>query len=201
MKSLLRISAPAVLCLLVGVCGGPQAPALADPGTPAPVPRPQAVRDGQHDFDFSFGNWKSHIKRLDHPLTGSSTWVVWNASLTERKIWDGRANLEEMEADGPKSHLQGMTLRLYNPESHQWALSWANGGDGTLGQPAIGEFRDGRGEFMDQESFGGRAILVRQIYSEITPDAFHFEQAFSGDGGKTWEPNWIATVTRDAGRP
>jgi hypothetical protein len=145
------------------------------------------------------GTWLSHIKRLDHPLTGSSTWVEWIGHLSVAKVWDGRANLEEIEADGPKGHLEGLTLRLYNPESHQWALSWANSGDGTVGQPAIGEFRDGRGVFIDQESFKGRAILVRQTYSDVTPDSYNFEQAFSDDGGKTWEPNWIAIVTRQPG--
>ena len=155
-------------------------------------------RDGQHDFDFNFGIWKSHIKRLQHPLTNSKEWIEVNGTLVVSKVWNGRANLEEIEADSPAGHLEGLTLRLYNPESRQWYLSWANSNDGTLGKAMVGEFKNGQGVFYDQETFKGRAILVRQIYSDITPNSYHFEQSFSDDGGKTWEPNWVATVTRES---
>lgn len=154
------------------------------------------VRDGQHDFDFEVGNWKTTISRLQHPLTGSSTWVKYEGATVVRKVWDGRAILLELEADGPAGHFQGLSLRLYNPESHQWSLNFANSKSGTLGQPTIGEFKDGRGEFYDQEQLDGRAILVRFVISGITADSVHFEQAFSADGGKSWEVNWIATDTR-----
>ena len=155
-------------------------------------------RDGQHDFDFTFGIWKSHIKRLQHPLTNSKEWIEVNGTLVVSKVWSGHANLEEIEADGPGGQLEGLTLRLYNPESRQWYLSWANSNDGTLGKAMVGEFKNGQGVFYDQETFKGRAILVRQIYSDITPNSYHFEQSFSDDGGKTWEPNWVATVTRES---
>jgi len=121
-----------------------------------------ALRDGQHDFDFAIGNWKFHLKRLEHPLTGSNTWVELDGTSTCRKIWDGRANIDEVEVNNPEKHLhiQGMTLRLYNPESHQWSLYWANAAKGALGlPPVIGQFKNGRGEFYDQEDFNGRAIL------------------------------------------
>jgi hypothetical protein len=113
-----------------------------------------------------------------------------------RKIWDGRANLVELEVDAPTGHIEGLSLRLYNPQSHQWSLNFANSNGGSLGQPTIGEFKNGRGEFFDQEPFNGRNILVRNIWSDITPSSCHFEQSFSDDGGKTWEVNWIATDTR-----
>jgi len=102
----------------------------------------------------------------------------------------------ELEVDGPTGHVEGLSLRLYNPQSHQWSLNFANSGGGTLSVPTIGEFKNGRGEFYDQEAFNGRTILVRNVWSDITPDSCHFEQAFSDDGGKTWELNWIATDTR-----
>ncbi len=154
------------------------------------------AHDGQHDFDFNFGTWKTHIRRLQRPLTGSTTWIEVKGTVVVRKVWNGRANLEEIEADGPMGHIEGLTLRLYHPQSHQWALSWANSHDGTLGAPIVGEFNNGRGEFYDQEQFHGRAILVRQVYSDITPRSYHFEQAFSNDDGKTWEPNWVADLTK-----
>lgn len=154
-------------------------------------------RDGQHDFDFEFGAWKAHLRRLLHPLTGSNMWVDLNGISTVRKIWDGRANLGELEVDSSTSHVEGLSLRLYNPETHEWSIYWSNSNDGSLGAPMVGRFKNGRGEFYDQESFQGKTISVRFVFSEITPTEFHFEQAFSADGGKTWEPNWIATFTRD----
>jgi hypothetical protein len=152
--------------------------------------------DGQHDFDFEVGTWKTHVKRLVHPLSGSNEWTEYDGTSVVRKVWDGHANLLELAMDGPKGHFQGMSLRLYNPQSRQWSLNFSNAASGVLSQPTIGEFKNGRGEFYDQESLNGRAILVRFVISDITADAARFEQAFSGDGGKTWEVNWIATDTR-----
>jgi len=156
------------------------------------------IRDGQHDFDFNVGKWKTHIQRLQHPLTGSTTWIELNGTVTVRKVWDGRAQLEEIEADGTAGHFEGLTLFLYNPQSHQWSQNFANSNDGTLTQPTIGEFKNGRGELYNQESFNGRAILVRGVWSDIQPDSHRFEQSYSDDGGKTWEPNFVGTLTRDS---
>ena len=159
---------------------------------------------GEHDFDFELGTWKTHISRLVHPLSGSTTWVEYEGTSVVHKVWDGRANLLELEVSGPAGHIEALSLRLYNPASRQWSLNFSNSSVGAHGQPTIGEFKNGRGEFYDQESFDGRAILVRFVISEIRPDSCHFEQSFSTDGGKTWEVNWIATDTRirtDAAAP
>ena len=152
--------------------------------------------DGLHDFDFEIGTWHTHLKRLLHPLTGSTTWTEYDGTTVVRKVLDGRANLVELRVDGPAGHFEGMSLRLYNPQARQWSLNFASAGSGALSTPTIGEFRDGRGEFYDQETLDGRAILVRFVISDITKESCHFEQAFSNDGGKTWEVNWIATDTR-----
>jgi hypothetical protein len=153
-------------------------------------------RDGQHDFDFEIGTWKTHLRRLVRPLTGSTTWVEYEGTTVVRKVWDGRANLVELVADGPAGHFEGLSLRLYNPQARQWSLNFANAANGMLVKPSIGEFKNGRGEFYAQEDLNGRAILVRFIISNITPTSVHFEQAFSDDGGKTWEVNWIADDRR-----
>ena len=160
------------------------------------VPFLGALRDGQPDFDFEIGTWKTHLRRLLHPLAGSTQWVVCDGRTVVRKVWNGRANLVELEADCPSGHFEGLSLRLYNPESHQWSLNFASSASGMLGPATIGEFRNGRGEFYDQETLNGRAILVRFVISDVTADRCRFEQAFSDDGGKTWEVNWIATDTR-----
>ena len=153
-------------------------------------------RDGQHDFDFEIGTWKTHLRRLLNPLTGSTTWVEYKGTTVVRKVWNGRANLVELVADGPAGHFEGLSLRLYNPQSHQWSLNFASINSGALSPPTIGGFKNGRGEFFNQETFNGRAIFVRFVISDITPNSCRFEQAFSDDGGKTWEVNWIATDTR-----
>lgn len=153
-------------------------------------------RDGSHDFDFEIGTWKTHIRRLQRPLTGAKTWVEYDGTSVVRKIWGGKANLVELVVDGPAGHLEGLSVRLYNPQSHQWSLHYANSAVGTMGVATVGEFRNGRGEFYNDEELDGRTIRVRNVWSDITPTSGRFEQAFSDDGGKTWEVNWIAIDTR-----
>jgi hypothetical protein len=160
--------------------------------------RPMPASADPHDFDFELGSWKVHVKRLLHPLSGSHTWVDLEGTSVVRKVWDGRANLGELEIANPTTHVEGLSLRLYNPQAHQWSIYWSNSNDGALGTPMVGSFKNGRGEFYDQETFQGAAIYVRFIFSEISATSFRLEQAFSADGGKTWEPNWIAAFTRQA---
>ena len=116
-------------------------------------------------------------------LNGSTTWVEHNGTNMVRTPWDRRANLREVELDGPKGHLELLTLRLYNPQAHQWSINIASSPAGALSPPAIGEFKSGRGEFYDQETFNGRTILVRPGVSEMIPNSCRFDQAFSPDGG------------------
>jgi len=184
-----------LLCSFVAVTQlvhGSARPAVS----PAGAPQTSTGRDGQHDFDFEFGTWKARLSRLTKPLTGTGTWVELEGTSVVRKVWDGRANLGELEVAGPSGRIQGLSLRLYNPDSRQWHISWANATDGLIGSAMTGEFRDGRGEFYGQEPFNGRVITVRFVFSDITATSFRFEQAFSRDWGRTWEVNWKATFTR-----
>jgi hypothetical protein len=152
------------------------------------------VRDGRHDFDWDIGTWKTHQRRLVHPLTGSTTWVEYQGTDVVRRIWDG-ANDAHIQADGPAGHLELFALRLYNPETHEWSIYFSNSGSGTLSTPVIGEFKNGRADFIDQEPYNGKTILVRFSVSDIKADSCHFEQAFSADGGKTWETNFVVSET------
>ena len=180
------------------VCTAVCLPRLVLPqSAPAAAAQAGAMRDGQHDFDFNIGTWHTHIRMLQHPLTGSNTWAELDGTIVVRSLWGGRAKLEEIEAEGLNRHFEGLTLFLYNPAAHQWSQSFANSRDGTLQRPSIGEFKNGRGEFFDQESLDGREILVRGVWSDITEDSHRFEQSYSDDGGKTWEPNFVATLTRE----
>jgi hypothetical protein len=188
------------LCALAGLSQSAPALAQTSPATAvaaSPVQQAAPPRDGQHDFDFEIGSWKVHLKRLMHPLTASTTWVEFDGSVVARKVWDGRANFDEFAADSPSGHVEGLTLRLYNPQARQWSLYWANPKDGIFsGPPQVGEFKNGVGNFYCQDTFNGRMILIRYEWSQITANSAHFEQSFSDDGGKTWEVNWIAVDTR-----
>ena len=180
----------ACLLLLLALAWQPARAAAQVDSAAAPA------HDGAHDFDWEIGEWRVHISRLVQPLTGSSTWAEYTGTSVVREVWGGRANLGELEVAGTAGRIQGLSLRLYDPESRQWKISWANARDGALGPPMIGGFHQGRGEFYNQETFNGRAIFVRFIFSDITPTTFRLEQAFSADGGKTWEVNWIARFER-----
>jgi hypothetical protein len=201
LRSLIRIIGTPFLLFTLGCISLPVSTLLQTSPAAACAAKAQNApteRDAQHDFDFNLGTWKTHIRRLQHPLTGSATWTEMNGTVVVRKIWDGRAQLEEVEADGPNGHFEDLALFLYNPQSHQWNFTFANSKVGVLSQPSsVGEFKNGRGEFYDQEAFNGRTILVRIIWGDITPDSHRFEQAFSDDGGKTWETNMTADLTRE----
>ena len=182
----------AICCLLSALMVTLSAAAVAASG---PREAAQEPRDGQHDFDWDIGTWKVHMRRLLQPLSGSTTWVEYDGTDVVRKVWDGRANLGEVELDGPRGHLELLTLRLYNPESHQWSINISNSTTGTLSPSAVGGFEGRHGEFYDQEAYNGRTILVRFEVSVITPTSCRFDQAFSLDGGKSWEVNLIVTET------
>ncbi|HEX9965349.1 MAG TPA: hypothetical protein VGB04_10255 [Allosphingosinicella sp.] len=185
--ALVRGAALAALAL----CAAVPAPTSAEP-----PPGSATRRDGAHDFDFEIGRWKTDLRRLKNPLTGSSEWISYRGTTTVTKVWGGKANLVELDVEGPAGRLQALSLRLYNPDTREWSLNFANSAGGTLGVPSVGAFRDGRGEFYNQETIGGRTVLVRFVISDITRDSVRFEQSFSADGGRSWEANWIAVDTR-----
>jgi hypothetical protein len=157
------------------------------------------ARDGSHDFDFLIGNWKAHVRRLPDRLVGSDTWIEYNGISNHKKLLDSNANFEEFEVDNPEKHLhiKAQTLRLYNPDTRQWSIYLLDLDKGVLSvPPVVGEFNGNRGEFYDQEQYKGRSILVRYVWLNISPKSARMEQAFSPDGGKTWETNWICELSR-----
>ncbi|MFZ0884908.1 MAG: hypothetical protein WAN14_16025 [Candidatus Acidiferrales bacterium] len=160
------------------------------------APANSAERDGQHDFDPIVGSWKFELKRRMHPMTGSNTWVDLSGAGVCYKIWDGRAQLDTVELDGSTEHIEGLTLRLYDPTAHVWRLYWANSRIGILDPPQVGKFTDGHGDFYAQDTINGKTLLIRYDWTKLTTSAPHFEQSFSDDGGKTWEANFISDQTR-----
>jgi hypothetical protein len=175
----------------------------------ADEPARPGVRDGQHDFDFDIGTWKTHSKRLLKPLTGSTQWAEMNGVTVVRPVWGGKANLAELESDGPNGRqLELISLRLYDATADQWNINFATSRVGILnvtgdvqGVPLIGRFEDGVGRFYDQETYDGRAIWIRFTIRPLSSTSARSEQAFSDDNGKSWETNWINEYTKIADRP
>ncbi len=186
------------LVLAVALAALPFPAHAVQPGQRPPAAPAPALPDGARDFDFEFGDWKAHIARRLKPLTGSNDWVEYDGTSVVRPWWDGRANVGELKVSGPAGTIEGMSVRLYDPASRQWKIHWANAADGALGEAMVGGFANGRGEFYNQEMLGNRAILVRFIFSGVAPGTrtFRIEQAFSADGGKSWETNWISDFTK-----
>jgi len=161
-------------------------------GTKAEAP------EGQHDFDPLLGNWHYHLRRRLNPLTGSNTWVDLTGTGVCYRLWDARAQLDTIVVNGSSGRLEGLTLRLYNPKSHEWRLYWANSKDGVVVVPQIGRFRNGHGEFYAHDTLTYRSIFVKFDWTGLNSPSPHFEQSFSDDGGKSWEVNWITDQIRQA---
>ena len=166
-------------------------------GCASGVAAPDAVSaDRNTDFDFEFGHWKTSLRRLRRPLSGSTEWVDYEGTTDVRPVWGGKANLVELNVAGSAGRIQALSLRLYNPDTRQWSLNFSNAAAGTMTTPVAGGFKNGRGEFFGDDDFGGRPILVRFIIKPVTANECRFEQAFSTDRGKSWEVNWLAVDTR-----
>ena len=164
----------------------------------APTPAAVAPRDGSHDFDFLIGSWKAHLRKLVDPLTGSTKWIEFDGTSVTRKLLDTNANLEDFHVSGPSGRRDGHTFRFYDTASGQWSIYLANLKTGGISPPpVVGTFTNGVGEFVDQEAFNGRMILVRYQWTPQGPNKAHMEQSFSDDNGKTWEVNWINDLTRE----
>lgn len=161
-----------------------------------PTESPQVLHDGQRDFDWEIGTWQTQLKRRMRPLTGSNDWVEYSGTTTVSKIWGGRANWAELDVAGAAGKILGGSLRLYNPESRRWSLNFANAAVGEMTIPTTGDFSQGQGRFYSDETLDGKPIRVRFIIRDVTQDRATFEQAFSADGGKSWEVNWVAVDTR-----
>lgn len=198
MKSSKLVYLPLLVLILVAIVFVAILPASCHAQT-ASNPANLLQRDGSHDFDFIVGNWKAHVRRLPDRLNNSTTWVEYDGISNHKKLLDSNSNFEEFDVTSTdkKLHIKAQTLRLYNPTSRQWSIYLVDVDNGTLGlPPVVGNFTGNRGEFFDEEDFKGRAILVRYVWLNISPNSARMEQSFSPDGGKTWEVNWICELSR-----
>lgn len=124
-------------------------------------------------------------------------WVVRSGFVhIARPLWPGAA-LAQLEAQNPRPHFLGLMVHLYDSQSNQWKVYWGDGSSGDMDPPLIGAFHNGRGEFLGHDVIAGKPVIVRVVYSRITPSSFRTEQFLSADGGKTWEATLIQDFTRE----
>jgi len=153
--------------------------------------------DGRADFDFLFGSWTVRNRRLKARLRGSTEWEEFPGTCRARPILAGLGNMDEFTIDAPDGRVEAVTVRLFNPGAREWSIYWAAAtGRGRFDVPVVGRFDGRRGEFFSQEAFEGRHIFTRFIWTALAPDACRWEQAYSDDGGKTWETNWTMDFAR-----
>jgi len=158
--------------------------------------RAQPPRDGSHDFDFARGVWHTHATQVLDPFDGGTHTVVMDGTKTARPVWNGKAWLEEIEADGPKGHWEGATLFVYGAKAGQWSQTYIDSSSGKVEAPTIGVFKDGRGELFGTTVYKDRTVLVRGVWSNIKADSHHFDISYSRDGGQTWATAFKADLTR-----
>lgn len=161
----------------------------------APAGAGAPARDGQRDFDWEIGRWKTVVRVLQNPLSGEAPqWADFRGESLVKPLLDGRANTVELSIAGTASKIEGVSLRLYNPRAGQWSLNFAGTRNGLLTAPVFGSFdAAGKGTFIGADTLDGKAILVRFVITRPTKSTARFEQAYSDDAGATWETNWVAT--------
>jgi hypothetical protein len=157
----------------------------------------EAVKDGARDFDFWMGAWKIHNRRLRERLKGSSQWDEFEATSVVRSLLGGVGNEDEYRTDFAGGFI-GMSFRFFDRTTQKWSIYWADSRRGSLDPPVVGSFSGDTGIFEGTDSLEGRPVRVRFTWSRVTTNEPRWEQAFSGDGGKTWETNWVMEMTRDA---
>jgi hypothetical protein len=152
---------------------------------------------GHTDFDFFIGRWDVSHRRLKERLAGCTEWAEFKGTSVVRTVLGGFGNVDDNLLELPGGHYRAVTLRSFDPVRKLWTIWWLDGRyPGTLDTPMVGRFTEGVGHFYADDEFNGRPIRVRFIWSVPGPDAPRWEQAFSVDGGATWETNWTMDFAR-----
>ena len=160
--------------------------------------------DGREDFNFFFGRWAVQHRKLRDRLAGCTTWDSFSGSSHAQPLLGGLGNVDDNVMDLPAElggTYRAATLRAFEPQSRLWRIWWLDGRTPTdIGVPMQGRFEgDGverQGIFYADEDFKGRPIRVRFLWLRTLTDKPRWEQAFSTDGGRTWETNWEMDFTR-----
>jgi hypothetical protein len=153
---------------------------------------------GLHDFDFLVGHWRVHHRKLKERLANSHEWIEFEGTLFSQPLMVGYSNVDDLVLDVPGAPYRGVALRSFDPKSQQWLIWWLDSRNplGSLDPPMRGGFKNGAGTFYGDDTLNGKPVRARFIWSGITPTSCHWEQAYSPDGGKTWETNWAQDIIR-----
>jgi hypothetical protein len=151
----------------------------------------------KHDFDFLHGSWNVRNRYLKQRLQHCTDWVEFDARSDVEPLLNGFGQIDRYSALRNGSPVEGITLRLFNPQTGEWSLYWADTvRPGVLLPPMVGRFNGEVGEFLGDEAVDGKPVLCRFYWTRSADGRPRWEQAFSDDGGKTWETNWVMTFTR-----
>jgi hypothetical protein len=153
---------------------------------------------GLHDFDFLIGEWRVHSRKLKERLVGSQDWEEFDGTIRATKMMEGFANVDDTVFHLPEGDYRGVAPRAYDPKTGLWAIWWidARNPHGALDPPVKGRFEKGVGTFYADDTLRGQPIKVRFTWSHITAKTARWQQAFSADGGKTWETNWTQKLEK-----
>ena len=107
--------------------------------------------DGRHDFDFLHGSWNIWNKRLEKRLAGNTNWQEFEAHCEAcYPVIGGMGNVDSFSGIFPDGQaLEGMTLRIFNPQTQLWSIYWADSTEGKLDPPVLGSFENNVGYFID----------------------------------------------------
>lgn len=156
------------------------------------------MTNGLHAFAFQTGNWRVRHRKLRGRLIGSNEWIEFDGTCRAWEVMDGQGNLDDHLIGDPAGAYRAATFRQADPKTGEWSIWWFDPRQPSLEPPVRGRFEDGVGTFLADDQLNGKPIKVRFVWSGITPDAAQWEQAFSGDGGRTWVVNWIMRFERVA---
>lgn len=153
---------------------------------------------GARDFDFFFGRWQVRHRRLKERLAGSREWIEFDGTSVAQPLLGGYGNVDDNVFAFDGKTIRGVTLRSFDPASRQWSIWYLDTRAplGPIDPPVRGAFREGIGTFYADDIFNGKPIRVRFTWSAAAPATPHWEQAFSADGGATWETNWAMDFRR-----
>ncbi len=148
------------------------------------------------DFAFQTGAWRVHHRKLKERLVGSTEWLEFSGTCHAWEVMGGEANVEDQVLDDPTGAYRASAFRRRAPETGEWSIWWFDGRSGTVDPPVQGKFENGIGRFYTEDQLRGRPIKIRFVWSDISANSARWEQAFSNDGGATWEVNWTMTFER-----
>ena len=153
---------------------------------------------GLHDFDFLVGEWRVHHRTLKERLANSHEWIEFEGTLVNYPLMGGYSNVDDTVFEKPGAPFRGVALRSFDAKTQQWSIWWLDSRTplGPVEPPMRGSFRDGVGTFYADEIFNGKPVRTRFLWTKTAPTSWHWEQAYSPDGGKTWETNWVQDIVR-----